>query len=71
MYEDIARTYPKRKKFTAKDIDNVLTESLFKGTQTWTREQSYLAIVHLAKQRKVPVSKALSKDYEFYRKSKK
>lgn len=58
------------KKYTVRDINKLMINSLFKHGGTLTEEEAFNIIKQDAMDNNIPVSKPLSKDFAFYLKSK-
>lgn len=68
---DWTKILPKKSKYSARDINKVMTYSLFHSHGTLNEKQAFTIVKETAKLYNAEVSKALSQDYEFYVKNKK
>lgn len=70
VYQNWDDILPKKTKYTVKDVNYVMTTSLFYSGGTLNEKQAFKVVTETAKLHGSTLSKPLSKDFAFYLKNK-
>jgi len=68
---DWTKILPKKSKYSIRDINMLISYSLFHSRGTLSEKQAFDIVKETAKMYNADVSKVLSQDYEFYLQNKK